>query len=56
MKKVPKIKKETLFGRDALVIYDLGEMSLYDTLECRQAFRYELLKRGELYRISDGYG
>ncbi len=49
MKKVPKIRKETLFGRDALVIYDLGEMSLYDTLECGQAFRYELLKKEENY-------
>ncbi len=35
--------KEIIDGRPALVIGGLGKMSLSDTLECGQAFRYERL-------------
>ncbi len=34
---------QTVRGRDALVVSALGDMSLKDTLECGQAFRYEEL-------------
>ena len=36
-----KIHK-TVRGRDALVISGLGSYKIADTLECGQAFRYEL--------------
>ena len=35
--------KEVIAGRDATVVSGLGKMSLRDTLECGQAFRYENL-------------
>ena len=39
---------QTVRGRDALVVSSLGDMSLKDTLECGQAFRYEeLFKEGD---------
>ncbi|MBR2351015.1 MAG: DNA glycosylase [Clostridia bacterium] len=37
-------KREIWEGRDALVISGLGDYSLRDTLECGQAFRYELIE------------
>ncbi|MBR5241854.1 MAG: DNA-3-methyladenine glycosylase 2 family protein [Clostridia bacterium] len=37
------ITKEIINGRAATVIKDVGKMSLSDTLECGQAFRYERL-------------
>ena len=42
-------KREKLMGRDALFISNLGAYSLVDTLECGQAFRYELIRRDEGY-------
>jgi len=41
-----KIRK-TVFGRDALVISDLGDYSLPDTMECGQCFRYERIYNHE---------
>ncbi len=41
--------KEQIKGKDATVISGLGRMSLPDTLECGQAFRYECLE------MADGY-
>ena len=38
-------KKEIWEGRDALIVSELGDYSLRDTLECGQAFRYELIER-----------
>ena len=43
MKKTPIYRKEIVRGRDAIVFSDLGDMDLRDTLECGQAFRYELI-------------
>lgn len=40
---------KTVNGREALVVSDLGFMSLKDTLECGQAFRYEELVSEENY-------
>ena len=40
-------KREIWEGRDALVISGLGDYSLRDTLECGQAFRYELIESRE---------
>ncbi len=37
-------KKEKLGDRDALTVSGLGSYSLADTLECGQAFRYELIR------------
>ena len=37
-------KKEIWEGRDALIVSELGDYSLRDTLECGQAFRYELIE------------
>ena len=42
-------KRERYRDRDALVVTGIGEMSLTDTLECGQAFRYELLFRDGEY-------
>ena len=42
-------KKEKLNGRDALVVSGLGDYSLSDTLECGQAFRYELIYADDGY-------
>ena len=42
-------KNEVYRNRDATVIGGLGKMSLSDTLECGQAFRYECLVREENY-------
>ena len=36
-------KREIWDGRNALIVSDLGDYSLTDTLECGQAFRYELI-------------
>jgi len=41
--------RDFLEGRDALVISGLGSLSLADTLECGQAFRYELIKSDDSY-------
>ena len=40
-------KREIWESRDALVVSGLGDYSLADTLECGQAFRYELIERRE---------
>ena len=40
-------KKEIWEGRDALIVSELGDYSLRDTLECGQAFRYELIESRE---------
>ena len=46
-----EITKEIINGRAATVIKDLGKMSLSDTLECGQAFRYERLpSEGDITR------
>ena len=42
-------KFEHFRGEDVTVIGGLGQLSLSDTLECGQAFRYELLSREEDY-------
>ena len=43
-------KKNQLFrGKIATVVSGLGDMSLRDTLECGQAFRYEKLYEDEKY-------
>ena len=42
-------KSEVYRGRAATVVGGLGYMSLSDTLECGQAFRYELLVKEENY-------
>ena len=43
-------KKSELFrGKSVTVIDNLGSMSLQDTLECGQAFRYELICKEENY-------
>ncbi len=44
MKKEAKYEKVNINGREAIRAYDLGDMSLADTLECGQAFRYEKIK------------
>ena len=41
---------KTINGKEALVVSGLGDMSLVDTLECGQAFRYEELVSEENYR------
>ena len=40
-------KREIWEGRDALIVSGLGDYSLRDTLECGQAFRYELIESRE---------
>ena len=40
-------KRENWDGRDALIVSELGDYSLRDTLECGQAFRYELIESRE---------
>lgn len=45
MKKTPIYRKENVRGREAIVFSELGDMDLCDTLECGQAFRYELISR-----------
>jgi len=40
-------KREFYRGRDALAVSGLGSYSLADTLECGQAFRYELIAKEE---------
>lgn len=48
MKRTVVAEIQTVRGRDALVVSSLGDMSLKDTLECGQAFRYEeLFKEGD---------
>lgn len=42
-------KRELFRGREATVLCGLGDISLSDTLECGQAFRYELTVREEGY-------
>ncbi len=42
-------KSEVCRGRLATVIYGLGQCDLKDTLECGQAFRYQLLTEEENY-------
>lgn len=42
-------KNEVYRGKSVTVVDGLGHMSLSDTLECGQAFRYELLVREENY-------
>ena len=42
-------KNQVYRGREATVVYGLGSCSLSDTLECGQAFRYELLVKEEGY-------
>ena len=42
-------KSETYRGRTATLVGDLGYMSLTDTLECGQAFRYERLVSEDSY-------
>ena len=37
-------KREIWEGRDAIIVSELGDYSLRDTLECGQAFRYELIE------------
>lgn len=49
MKREFTIKNEVVRGRSALVIGNLGYMSLSDTLECGQAFRYEQTAREDGY-------
>lgn len=43
MKREPRYERQTVQNRAATVIYDLADMDLKDTLECGQAFRYELI-------------
>ena len=43
------IKNSSFEGRAALLVTDLGEYSLRDTLECGQCFRYELIKDEDGY-------
>ena len=44
------VKKHTVLdNKDAILVTDIGKLNLYDTFECGQAFRYELITR------SDGY-
>ena len=40
-------KREIWEGRDAIIVSGLGDYSLRDTLECGQAFRYELIESRE---------
>ena len=40
-------KIEHFRGEEVTVVDGLGHMSLSDTLECGQAFRYEMLTREE---------
>lgn len=49
VKKIIKAEIQTVRDKEALIISDLGDMSLRDTLECGQAFRYEELEREENY-------
>ena len=42
-------KIEHFRGEEVTVVDGLGHMSLSDTLECGQAFRYEVLTREENY-------
>lgn len=42
-------KSEVCRGESAIVVSGLGNMDLKDTLECGQAFRYELVKSEEGY-------
>ena len=42
-------KHKVLDGRDAILVTDIGRVSLYDTFECGQAFRYECVERREGY-------
>ena len=44
MKRIIEAEMKTIEGREALVVSSLGDMSLKDTLECGQAFRYEELR------------
>lgn len=41
VKRKIKYEKATVNGREAIIFSDLGDISLKDTLECGQAFRYE---------------
>ncbi len=49
MKRITEAEIQTVRGRVALVVSRLGDMSLKDTLECGQAFRYEELVTEENY-------
>lgn len=49
VEKMFKEKKETLGGREARVISDIGLYNLTDTLECGQCFRHELVRKEENY-------
>ena len=51
-------KNEVYRGRSATIVSGLGECSLKDTLECGQAFRYELICEEEDYveYITVAYG
>ena len=49
MKRNFTVKHELINGREAVVIGNLGFMSLSDTLECGQAFRYELVSKEDGY-------
>lgn len=42
-------KRELIFGREALVVSGIGKMSLSDTMECGQCFRYLKIAEGEGY-------
>jgi N-glycosylase/DNA lyase len=49
MKRKIEFEVSAVRGRDALIIRNLGDMDIKDTLECGQAFRYEELIREEAY-------
>ncbi len=49
MKRNFSIRRENIKGRDAVIVSGLGHMDLTDTLECGQAFRYELTHRDGEY-------
>ena len=51
-------KNEAYRGREATIVEGLGVMSLADTLECGQAFRYEKLfeERGYVEYLTVAYG
>lgn len=58
MKRNFTVKKEPKRGRNAIIIGNLDQMSLSDTLECGQAFRYELVYKDSDYveYITVAYG
>lgn len=49
MKKEVRYEKTSIDERCAIRVTGLGDMSLGDTLECGQAFRYEKIKDGDGY-------